>query len=170
MEKELSFETECYNIYDVNHSNSVENIQSNSKSKTLSYLKITKDTNKSISKDNFKDFNDYYGYLIIDFHQKSVKNKDKAINRTENKNNSNNISSENSQTYRQKSRKNSNEKCQINTFFKVKDKKSTSKSKFAPAQPPKSKSKSLSNKFQKCNSKSNLKSSGQAAFEEKVFT
>lgn len=50
MEKELSFETDCYNIYEENPNNSTEIIQNN-KSKTLSYLKITKEyTSKSISK------------------------------------------------------------------------------------------------------------------------
>jgi hypothetical protein len=45
---------------------------------------------------------------------------------------SNHISNEHSQTKKEKSRKNSKSKCEINTFFKLKDKKSTSKNKFAP--------------------------------------
>lgn len=50
MEKELSFEAESYNIYEDPPNNSLEIIQNN-KSKTLSYLKVTKEfTNKSISK------------------------------------------------------------------------------------------------------------------------
>lgn len=60
MEKELSFESESYNVYEDNPSISVDNIPTN-KSKTLSNLKITNDTNKSISKDHFHNFNEYYG-------------------------------------------------------------------------------------------------------------
>lgn len=111
MEKELSFETDSYNIYEENPSNSIENMQNHNKSKTLSYLKVTKDTNKSISKDNFKDYNDYYGYLILDFHEKGAKGKEKVISKTEIKAGSNNISNENSRSNREKSRKNSKSKC-----------------------------------------------------------
>jgi hypothetical protein len=72
--------------------NSIEIIQNN-KSKTLSYLKVTKEfTNKSISKENVQDFNDYYGDLIIDFHRREGKNKEKVI-KTDSKNASNNLSS-----------------------------------------------------------------------------
>jgi hypothetical protein len=71
--------------------NSIEIIQNN-KSKTLSYLKVTKEfTNKSISKENVQDFNDYYGDLIIDFHRREGKNKEKVI-KTDSKNASNNLS------------------------------------------------------------------------------
>ena len=79
MEKELSFESESYNVYEDNPSISVDNIPTN-KSKTLSNLKITNDTNKSISKDHFHNFNEYYGQLIIDFR---VKNKTKTSSRAE---------------------------------------------------------------------------------------
>lgn len=79
MEKELSFESESYNIYVDNPSISLDNLHTN-KSKTLSNLKITKDTNKSTSKDNHHDFNEYYGELIIDFR---IKNKTKTSSRAE---------------------------------------------------------------------------------------
>jgi hypothetical protein len=41
MEKELSFEVETHNIYEDPQNNSIEALQNN-KSKTLSYLKVTK--------------------------------------------------------------------------------------------------------------------------------
>lgn len=92
-EKQLSFETELYNIYEDYQNNSTE-IVHNNKSKTLSYLKVTKEfTNKSISKESHQDFNDYHGELIIDFQKKDQKNKEKAISKNDSKSITNNLSS-----------------------------------------------------------------------------
>jgi hypothetical protein len=92
MEKELSFEAESYNIYGDN-STSTEIVHSN-KSKTLSLLRLTKEyTNKSISKENLQDFNDYYGDLIIEFRKKDTKTKGKINCNPDSKNASNNFSS-----------------------------------------------------------------------------
>ena len=126
MEKELSFEAESYNIYEDPPNNSLEIIQNN-KSKTLSYLKVTKEfTNKSISKQNLQDFNDYYGELIIDFHRKDGKNREKVIS----KNDSKNFLSEQSHKSISKNLKGkSKSRKELNSFYRLKELKSPSKDK-----------------------------------------
>ena len=71
MQKELSFESTVYNVYEDNPNISTQ-IVPNNKSKTYSCLKITKEqtiksTNKSTLKEDGLDLDDYYGSLIIDF-------------------------------------------------------------------------------------------------------
>jgi hypothetical protein len=75
MEKELSFESELYNVYEDNPSLENEGVQGN-KSKTYSCLKLAKEetnksTNKSTSKEEAFYINEYYGPLIIDFKRDS---------------------------------------------------------------------------------------------------
>lgn len=71
MEKELSFESELFNIYEENNVSASDVLQMN-KSKTQSCLKLTKEstnksTNKSTSKEDVVILSDYFGPLIIDF-------------------------------------------------------------------------------------------------------
>ena len=169
MEKELSFQAESYNIYEDPPNNSLEIIQNN-KSKTLSYLKVTKEfTNKSISKQNLQDFNDYYGELIIDFHRKDGKHREKVIS----KNDSKHLSSEQSHKSISKHLKgNSKSRKELNSFYRLKELKSPSKEKL-PLCFRRSKSKGLTQKVGLANSKSqsHLKTSiSGEAFDEKVST
>jgi hypothetical protein len=44
-----------------------------------------------MSKDNYQDYNEYYGELIIDFHHKDNKNKEKTISKIDSKGSSTNL-------------------------------------------------------------------------------
>lgn len=188
MEKELSFESEAYNIYE--EGPSVSEILQNNKSKTQSALKVTKQftnksTNKSTSKEECFYLSEYFGPLIIDFkkdhktdHHPVAKHQylkchRQHTKRSKNDSNNSQLSSDYSSGYNQKKVGNkSRSKQGLSSLLGPRGKSKSSRNLLEVADFKKSKSKSHNSKLRGVSkSQSNLKVSSETEnYSSKVFT